>query len=333
MKKPDFKKCWDTFLRWKGWKAAARFCVKGWKVTASFCVRCWNSTLHWSGWRVLFGLPPLWLLALSIGCAVGLVWVFARGLENRLPGYCLYPLSAYCLTALCVRLPGMVRGGRAWISGHPKIAALFQTSDRKFTRKLYLEQLINFAYGSFKIGAGILYGSAWIGCDGIYNMTLSLIQLFQILRRKHAKSLQQQWKSYRFCGILILLMHLTLIGLVFQMVNWNRADEHGEIMIITTALFAFYKLISSFMSIAKDRKHVHPVDSSIRMLDLAQAFFAIFSLQASMFHTFGTGEGWEHLMNILTGCALCLLIVSIGIYMIQRGTREINKLQEGSNGK
>lgn len=322
MQKPDFKKGWGSFVHWKGWK-----------VTAFFFVRCWNSTLHWSGWRVLFGLPLNRLLALSIGCAVGLVWVFARGLENRLPGYCLYPLAAYCLTALCVRLPGTIRGGKAWFSHHPKIAGIFQTSDRKFTRKLYLDQIINFAYGSFRIGAGIFYGSAWIGCDGIYNFVQAMIQLFQILRRKHAKTLVQQWRSYRFCGILILLMHLTLIGLVFQMVNWNRAVEQGEIMVITTAFFAFYKIISSFIRIARDRKHIRPVDSSIRMLNLAQAFFAIFSLQASMFHTFGTGESWEQLMNMLTGCAVCLLIVSIGIYMIRRGTREIKKLQEKNNGK
>lgn len=321
MKKPDFKKAWESFAHWKGWKAAA-----------SFCVSCWNSTLHWSGWRVLFGLKLGWLLALSVGCAVGLVWVFARGLENRLPGYCLYPLSAYCLIALCVRFPEAIRGGRVWISDHPRIAGMFQKSDRKFTRGLYLEQFINFAYGSFKIGAGIVYGSAWIGCDGIYNFVHAMIQLFQILRRKHAKGMEQQWKSYRFCGVLILLMHLTLIGIVFQIVNWNRAVEQGEIMVITTAFFAFYKVISTFIGIAKDRKHVRPVDSSIRMLNLAQAFFAIFSLQASMFHTFGTGESWEHLMNILTGCAVCLLIVSIGIYMIRRGTREIKKLQERSHG-
>ena len=333
MKKPDFKKGWASFLGWKGWKATARFCVRLWNATAAFCVQCWNSTLQWPGWRVLFGLPLNWLLVLSIGCAVGLVWVFARGLENRLPGYCLYPLSAYCLTALCVRLPETIRGGKAWFSHHPRIAALFQASDRKFTRKLCLEQFINFAYGGFKTGAGILYGSAWIGCDGIYNFIQAMIQLFQILRRKHAKTPEQQWKSYRFCGVLILLMHLTLIGLVFQMVNWNRAVEQGEIMVITTAFFAFYKVISTFIDIARDRKHTRPVDSSIRMLNLAQAFFAIFSLQASMFHTFGTGESWEQLMNMLTGCAVCLLIVSIGIYMIRRGTREIKKLQERNNGK
>ena len=322
MKKPDFKKGWNVFLRWKGWKAAASFCVKGWK-----------GMLRWSGWKVLFGLPLPCLTALSIGCGMGLVWVFTSGLENSLAGYCLYPLSAYCLVALCVRLPDAARGGKLWIANHPRVASVFQSNDRKFTRKLYREQIINFAYGSYKIGAGIVYGSAWIGCDGIYNVVQALIQLFQILRRKQAGTPEQQWKSYRFCGILILLMHLTLIGLVFQMVNWNRAVEQGEILVITTAFFAFYKIITSFIRIAKDRKHVRPVDSSIRMLNLAQAFFAIFSLQASMFHTFGTGEPWEHGMNILTGCAVCLSVVSIGIYMIRRGNREIKKRLESNYGE
>ena len=322
MKKPDFKKGWEAFLGWKGWKAMASFCIKGWK-----------RMVCWPGWKTLFGLPLLCLTVLSIGCAVGLVWIFTAGLENSPAGYCLYPLSAYCLTAICVRLPAAARNGKRWISDHPRIAAAFRSSDRKFTRNLYRDQIVNFAYGSYKIGAGIVYGSAWIGCDGIYNFVQAMIQLFQILRRKQAGTLEQQWKSYRFCGVLILLMHLTLIGLVFQMVNWNRAVERGEILVITTAFFAFYKIITSFVRIAKDRKHVRPVDSSIRMLNLAQAFFAIFSLQASMFHTFGTGERWEHLMNILTGCAVCLLIVCTGIYMIRRGNREIKKLRESNYGE
>ena len=322
MKKPDFKKGWEDFVHWQGWKS-----------TAAACQKAWNAMIHWKLWRTLFGLPVSLVLLLSVVCAAGLIWVFAKKMETQLVAYLLYPLSAYSLTAVCAKLPAAIRGAKDRFSRHPKLTAFWDNKELHFQLGLYREQIINFAYGSFKIASGVILGSAWIGCDGIYNMTQSLIQLFQILRRKYAETLEQQWKSYRFCGVLILLMHLTLIGIVFQMVNWNRAEEHGEIMVITTALFVFYKLISSFMSIAKDRKHIRPVDSSIRMLDLAQAFFAIFSLQASMFHTFGTGEDWEHLMNILTGCGVCLLIVSIGIYMIQRGPREIKKLQESSNGK
>ena len=104
-------------------------------------------------------------------------------------------------------------------------------------------------------------------------------------------------------------------------------------MIIATATFAFYKFISSFIDLAKDRKHAHPVDSSVRMLELSQAIFAIFSLQAGMLHTFGTGESWEHWLNLAVGCMVCLLTAAMGIYMIRRANREIKTLQEKQNGE
>ena len=281
---------------------------------------------------MLFGLPFGWILAVSLVCTAGLIWVFTQGLETQLPGYLLYPVSFYCLVALCLRLPGAFRWGKAWLFRHPKAAAYFQSSDQRFTGKLYRGQIINVAYGSFKIGAGIFYGSAWIGSDGIYNLAQAMIQLFQILRRKNPGSLGQQWKSYRICGVLILLMHLTLIGIVFQMVNWNRAADSGEIMIISTAAFAFYKFTAAFIGLAKDRKHVHPVDSSVRMLKFSQDIFAIFSLQTGLLHTFGTGVPWEQGLNLVMGCMVCFLTVAMGIYMIRRANREMKRLQEINYG-
>ena len=321
MNKMDFQKGWNAFVHWKGWKAFADGCVKG-----------WNAAVHWSGWKKLFGLPVAAVLLLSVFCAAGLVWVFLNGLEQTVPAYILYGVSAYALIALCAKLPGVFRGSRDWMTRHPKTAAILGNKELKFKFRLYREQFINFGYGIFKIGSGIVYGSAWIGSDGIYNLTLSLIQLFQILRRKKPGTLTEQWRSYRFCGGLILVLHLTLTGIVFQMVNWNRVEEQGPITVIATAAFAFYKFASSFIKIAKDRKHEHPVDSAVRMLNLAQAIFAMFSLQAGLLHTFGTGEGWEHWLNLGTGCTVCLLIVSIGIYMVRRGNREIRTLQENGHG-
>ena len=69
------------------------------------------------------------------------------------------------------------------------------------------------------------------------------------------------------------------------------------------------------------------------MLELSQAFFAIFSLQAGLLHTFGTGETWEHWLNLAVGCVVCLLTVAMGIYMIRRANREIKTLQEKQNGE
>lgn len=321
MKKYDFLKIWNAFIYWHGWKAFAAACVKGWRAVR-----------QWDGWEKLFCIPLGILLPLFAACAAALVFVFVKGLEQWIPVYFLYALSAYLLIALCVKLPSGVRGIKSWLNGHPKISGLLKNSELQFSLELYFEQFINFAYGVFKIASGIVVGSAWIGADGIYNFIQAFIQLFQILRRKNPGTLTQQWKSYRFCGVLILLMHLTLIGIVFQMVNWNRVEEQGEIMIIATAAFAFYKFISSFIDLAKDRKHKHPIDSSVRMLELSQAIFAIFSLQAGMLHTFGTGASWEHWLNLASGCASCMLVASIGVYMIHRGSREIKVLRELNNG-
>jgi len=293
----------------------------------------WNRFLNWSGWKKIFPFPAWADVLLFAALCVGLIWVFMNGLELWWPSYILYGLSAYTLTALCIKLPGAVRMERSWLKSHPKVEQLIHNEALKFSLELYIEQFINFAYGIFKIASGVIVGSAWIGADGIYNLVQAMIQLFQILRRKKPGNLQQQWKSYRFCGVLILLMHLTLIGIVFQMVNWNRVEESGEIMIIATAAFAFYKFISSFIDLAKDRKHAHPIDSSVRMLELSQAIFAIFSLQAGLLHTFGTGECWEHPLNLAVGCLVCLLTVAMGIYMIRRANREIKNLQEKQHGE
>ena len=69
------------------------------------------------------------------------------------------------------------------------------------------------------------------------------------------------------------------------------------------------------------------------MLEFSQAFFAIFSLQASMLHTFGSNAPWEQWTNLATGCAVCLLTVAMGMYMIRRANRELRKVQEKDHGE
>lgn len=288
----------------------------------------WSAFVHWKGWKKLFFLPFSVALLLFVVCGAALIWVFLEHMEQQPFAYGLYSMSAYLLTDLCVRLPSGIRNAKGWLERHPKVQQALRDDEAIFSFKLYIEQFINFIYGIFKTVAGVVIGSAWIGSDGIYNLVQALIQLFQILRRKKAGDIKRQWRAYRFCGVMILVMHLTLIGIVFQTVNWNRAEEAGEIMVIATATFAFYKFVNSFVELAKDRKHMRPVDSSVRMLELSQAFFAIFSLQASMLHTFGTNAPWEHWINLAVGCAVCLLTVAMGIYMIRRANREIRIIQE-----
>ena len=191
----------------------------------------WSAFVHWKGWKKLFFLPFSVALLLFVVCGAALIWVFLEHMEQQPFAYGLYAMSAYLLTDLCVRLPSGVRNAKGWLERHPKVKQVLQDGEAIFVLKLYAEQFINFIYGIFKTVAGVVIGSAWIGSDGIYNLVQALIQLFQILRRKKAGDIKRQWRAYRFCGVMILVMHLTLIGIVFQTVNWNRAEEAGEIMV------------------------------------------------------------------------------------------------------
>lgn len=301
-------------------------------MTRSDFKKQWNTFVTWRGWKWIFPMP-LWLAVLAfLGCCAVLVWIFARGMDQTVPAYAVYAASAYSLCALCVRLPGVRGRQEQWLTAHPKAAGILRDRELRFRVKLYSGQIIDSCYGVFKIAAGVVIGSAWIGCDGIYNMAQAIIQLFQILRRKNPGSMTDQWKSYRLCGVLTLLMNLTLTGIIFQMLSWGRVEEHGEIMLISTAAFAFYKLIKSFIRLARDRKHEHPIDSAVWMLENTQALFAMFSLQAGLLHTYGTGERWEPMMNLATGSVVWLAICATGIKMICRANREIKALQETEHG-
>ena len=43
-------------------------------------------------------------------------------------------------------------------------------------------------------------------------------------------------------------------------------------------------------------------------------------------------EELEHLLDLATGCAVCLLTAAMGIYMIRRANREMKRTQEKENG-
>lgn len=319
---------WNAFLHWPGWTAWLKW--KGW--TAWLKWPAWKTIGNWKGWKKLFVLHPLLTCLLTVAAGAGLAWVFFTGREESLPAIPVYVTAAYALTVICFSLPGWIQWGKDFVHSNALAHRIVTDEDLRFAIGLYFEQIINALYGIFKTASGILIGSAWVGADGIYNLTQAFIQLVQILRRKKQLSLLQQWKSYRFCGWLILVMHLTMTGPVFQMTRMGRSEEYPGYMILGTAAYVFYKLISAVVDVAKDRKNKAPVDSSVMLLDLAQALFSIFSLQVAMLHQFGGSPEFTVLMNNLTGTAVCLLVVGMGIYMLRRSAREMKRLKEIENG-
>lgn len=334
-----WKGYWYAFLRWPGWTGWLHW--EGWKKIAAW--KGWTAWLHWpvwkkigswNGWRKLLFPHAAVVIALTLLAGVGVPWVFLTGRENSIVAYPLYCVAFYALVILILLLLKVLPKAKERIDHNPLAQKIIEKEhDGAFGIGMYAEQLVNFLYGFFKIAAGVIQGSAWIGGDGIYNLAQGLIQLYQILRHKKITDLKGQWKVYRQCGFMMIALHLTMTGMVFQMIHMGRHEEYPGYMIFATAAFTFYKLIKAFVNVAKDRKHKHPVDSAVRFLDFSQALYNLFVLQVGLLWVFGSADyAYQKLMNSLTGGAVCLLVCGMGFYMLWRAKRDMRKLEETENG-
>lgn len=324
-------KYWNAFINWSGWKAVAKWwrAVLHWGGWSAFVHWSgWKAMVHWSGWKKLFWIHPALVVLLTALLAAGLVWIFSAGLDTHFIAYVIYCLAFYSLIVLLLRLPGLVTGALSLIHRIPLADRILGDSALKFRLELYGEQLVNFGYGAFKCAAAVFHRDAWMGTEGFYNLVQGIIQLVQILQGRNNPTRHQQWKSYRLCGYMMFALHLSTTGLAFLMIRQHMAEEYPGYMIFATAAFTFYKLIKTFLEVAKDRKHAAPIASSVRLLDLSQAIFNLFCLQVALLHAFGGDFPQAGLMNTLTGSTVSILMVSMGVYMLSRSKRELRNLSD-----
>lgn len=187
-------------------------------------------------------------------------------------------------------------------------------------------------YAVLKFLAGIYFRSVWIGAIAVYYIILCLIR-FGLLKRqrsvkKYSEEEQRRYglKSYRFCGCLIFLLNVAVCALVVQMVWQNKSYSYPGFLIYAFAAYAFYCLIMAIRNMAKYKKLEQPILSAAKMLSFACALISILAMQTAMLTQFGNGqENFARLMNSLTGGSVCLLIFGMGIWMVRRANRELQK--------
>lgn len=283
------------------------------------------------GTKLLF--PPLWLIILlSLGCAAALVTVFVKGMDNHPIAYAIYTLSTYALTVLCIflfqTLPGYYKKTKQKIYDHPLGNRYMTDAAFKVQVSLYISLAINLAYSVFKLSAGILYSSFWLGAVAVYYIMLSLMR-FLLLRymRTGKEGILYEYKRYKLCGILLLILNLSLTGIVFQMVWQNKGYSYPGTLIFAAAAYTFYTVTSSIVDIVKYRKYKSPVLSASKAIKFAAALVSLLSLETAMLAQFGDDENYRRLMTAFTGAGVCIIVLTMSVIMIVHSTKEIKKMQ------
>lgn len=162
-----------------------------------------------------------------------------------------------------------------------------------------------------------------------YYILLALLRGGVLLyhKRKHgvddpAKNTQTQIKTYRNCGILLLVLNIALSVAIAQMIFDDGAFVYAGLMIYASAAYAFYKITMSIINIFRARKQDDLTVQAIRNVNLADATVSILALQTALLNTF-SGEGVNiSLFNTLTGSVVSLFTLGLGVFMIIKANKE-----------
>lgn len=186
--------------------------------------------------------------------------------------------------------------------------------------------MVNILYAFYHGALGIANQSLWFIAMFAYYVILSSMRLSAVLcERKHKSSASEEMECFvaKLCGGLLVLLSFILAGVVYISLSQNVAVKHHEIVMITIATYAFYKITVAIIKAIRQRKNTAPLLEVIRTIGYAEVAASILTLQRSMLVSFGSMDDTGiNLMNSLTGMAVCLFILLLGIFTILRNNKE-----------
>lgn len=187
--------------------------------------------------------------------------------------------------------------------------------------------LINLLYALYNGGLGIANQSIWFISMCAYYIILSTMRFSAILcEYKNSKTVSDDMEYFvmKLSGTLLMLLSFVLTGIIYISLAENIAAKHESIMMITIATYTFYKLTMAIIRAVKQRKNCSPLLVTIRSIGYADVAVSVLTLQRSMLVSFGKQiDTKAHTMNVLTGAAVCLFVLVLGVSMIIRSKEKV----------
>lgn len=308
----------------------------------------------------------LWLTLFYVFFAIllaGTIVLVCLEKEQSVCHFLLYILSAvslaYCVYTIFYIAPKITERIIANLQKHKFANTLLSNYGYRTLIFGLISLSLNIAYVVFMGILAIMTGSVWYMAITIYYLVLILIKgtvfYFKFAERKHRKSMIKlkncqdniegevelkdrsksfdpqikQAKTYRYCGIMFILLTIAMSGIIVLMYTSNMYFEYAGLMIYAVATFTFYRLTVSIINLIKASKQDDLYVQSIRNINLASALVSIIVLQVSLFQAFSPQSNTS-IANGLTGGAVSIVILALGIFMIVKANKIIKNRRKNN---
>ena len=184
----------------------------------------------------------------------------------------------------------------------------------------------NLFYAIYHCILGVLNLSFWfIAMCAFYGILATMRFSAVLCERNHQKSpdIDTELFVMKLSGTLLVVLGIVLATVSYISLSQNIATKYGEIIMITIATYTFYKITIAIVKAVKQHKNPSPLLKTIRNIGYAEVAASILTLQRSMLASFGSmSAGNIHFMNAVTGAAVCLFVLILGLSMIAKSMKK-----------
>ena len=286
-------------------------------------------------------MPPyrllllIWLLTLfaCIGALLTLIWENSDSYAPLV--YMLYAVAAILLaysTYTAIRFAGeLKRHTLTKLKEHPLTHRLMQDFGFRTRTFAFGSLMIGVAYSALHAVLACIESSVWYTALAGYYLLLTAMRGYILLKRPQDTA--GEWRSYRICGILLVLLDIALSFAIAEMIFNSRAFIYAGLLIYASAAYAFYKLTLALLNFVRARRESDVRAEAIRNINLTDAAVSLLALQTALLANFSQDAASSSRFNTLTGIAVSLLTVGLGIFMILRSIKKQKTQENINNGK
>lgn len=292
----------------------------------------------WEYFKRPKGKVLIWLYIITLLCiagAVGILFTNYLGTPLEIVAYALFALAAlslgYSVYTIVLYFPKIKTACQAKMRSYPLIAKLLDDFSMRTLVFAFGSLIISILYSLYNGVIAIIYSSGWYGSLAMYYIFLVLLRggigLYHGKHRNKERSEIVELKKYRTCGILLIATIWALLAAIIQMVVQNKGFAYLDLLIYVAAAYTFTKITLGILNVFKARKKQSGYTvQALRNVSLADAAVSLLTLQTAMFHAFAQPSTMTQLANALTGSAVCLTVMAVGIYMIIKANKELKTL-------
>ena len=188
----------------------------------------------------------------------------------------------------------------------------------RIAKNPYISLAFNFAYAVGNCAIGFITHSWWFITVGAYYTVLATTRfsVFKLGRKANVNA-DTELFAKRLTGILLIVLSFCLIGVNILSAIKERGTKFHEIVMIEIATYTFTKITVAIIGLVKSKRQALPITTTLRNISFADAVVSIYTLQRSMLVSFpGMTPAEIQLFNILTGTAVWIIVLFLGINLI-----------------